>query len=89
MTTDNSGHIPPNPALHHHPGQASHTAASDRRRPYTTPRLEVYGDIQALTLGGSPGMGESGATNRNPLGVKRKPQPPAPHLRRPTDPNRR
>jgi hypothetical protein len=29
------------------------------RRPYTPPRLIVYGDILTFTMGGSPGPGES------------------------------
>ena len=39
-----------------------------RRRPYSSPRLETYGDIRTLTTGGSPGIGDSGsATTRRPL----------------------
>ncbi len=30
------------------------------RRAYTRPRLEVLGDIRDLTLGGTPGVGDSG-----------------------------
>lgn len=30
-----------------------------RRRPYHTPRLERLGDLRSLTLGGSPGAGDS------------------------------
>ena len=30
------------------------------RRPYRAPRLEVLGDVRDLTLGGSPGVGDSG-----------------------------
>jgi hypothetical protein len=29
------------------------------RKRYTTPRLERHGDVRTLTLGGSPGSGES------------------------------
>ncbi len=29
-------------------------------RPYATPRLEALGDIRDITLGGSPGQGDSG-----------------------------
>ena len=29
-------------------------------RPYTSPTLTAYGDVRSLTLGGSPGVGESG-----------------------------
>jgi hypothetical protein len=39
------------------------------RRAYHTPRLEVLGDIRDLTLGGSPGQGDSGQTNFGPLGL--------------------
>ena len=30
------------------------------RRAYVAPRLLAYGDIRAVTLGGSPGTGDSG-----------------------------
>jgi hypothetical protein len=30
-----------------------------QRRPYSTPRFEVLGDVRGLTLGGSPGGGDS------------------------------
>lgn len=39
------------------------TSAGQRqreRKPYSAPRLELYGDIRSLTLGGSPGTGDSG-----------------------------
>jgi hypothetical protein len=38
------------------------------RRPYSTPRLVVFGDVLSLTLGGSPGAGDSGgsSTTREP-----------------------
>lgn len=41
----------------------------DGARPYVTPRLVAYGDLRTLTLGGSPGMGDSGGSvlTRNPL----------------------
>ena len=39
------------------------------RRPYRTPRLETLGDLRSLTLGGSPGMGDSANTAiESPLG---------------------
>ena len=31
------------------------------RRPYQPPRLVRYGDVRDVTLGPSPGVGESGA----------------------------
>lgn len=33
------------------------------RRPYKSPRLIDFGDVRDLTLGGSPGVGDSGAPN--------------------------
>jgi hypothetical protein len=33
------------------------------RRPYTPPILEEYGDVRDLTLGGSPGAGDSTSMN--------------------------
>lgn len=30
------------------------------RRAYVRPRLEVFGDLRDLTLGGTPGSGDSG-----------------------------
>jgi len=30
-----------------------------KRRPYSPPQLEVLGDIRSLTLGPSPGVGDS------------------------------
>lgn len=32
------------------------------RKPYRRPCLIAYGDLRTLTLGGSPGMGDSGST---------------------------
>ena len=40
-----------------------------RRLPYTRPHIEVLGDVRDLTLGGTPGLGDSGdPMNRQPLG---------------------
>jgi|WetSurMetagenome_2_1015567.scaffolds.fasta_scaffold720791_2 hypothetical protein len=36
------------------------------RKPYSTPRLIRYGDVRDVTLGPSPGTGESG----NPLSFR-------------------
>lgn len=36
-------------------------ASTGKRRPYTKPQLEVYGNIRELTHGGSPGTGDSGS----------------------------
>jgi hypothetical protein len=33
------------------------------RKPYVPPRLQLLGDIRDLTMGGSPGVGDSGATS--------------------------
>lgn len=35
------------------------TAVRGRRRAYRAPRLELFGDVRSLTLGGSPGNGDS------------------------------
>lgn len=38
---------------------------AEEKKPYEPPRLEDYGDMRSLTLGGTPGVGESqGATLR-------------------------
>jgi hypothetical protein len=37
------------------------------RRPYASPRLVELGDLRSLTLGGSPGAGDSGTQPRKPL----------------------
>lgn len=39
----------------------------ETRRPYVSPRLVELGDLRSLTLGGSPGFGDSGG------GAPRKP----------------
>lgn len=31
-----------------------------KRSPYHRPELQFFGDVRGLTLGGSPGMGDSG-----------------------------
>jgi hypothetical protein len=31
---------------------------------YQKPKLEVLGDVRSVTLGGSPGLGESGGTKK-------------------------
>ena len=41
-----------------------------RRRAYARPQLEILGDLRNLTLGGTPGVGDSG----NPL-IADPPQP--------------
>jgi len=32
------------------------------RRPYEPPTLTAHGDLRGVTMGGSPGTGDSGAT---------------------------
>jgi hypothetical protein len=54
-TTDEPG-ADPRPA----PPPAGTTGPGARRRPYAPPRLEALGDVRDLTLGGSPGLGDSG-----------------------------
>ncbi len=34
------------------------------RRPYSRPRLTCHGSVRGLTMGGSPGIGESGGNNQ-------------------------
>lgn len=47
------------------------------RRPYVSPRLVDLGDLRSLTLGGSPGAGDSGiGPPRKPLIVGQAPFPP-------------
>lgn len=51
-------------------GPEPHRRDGERcRRPYRPPRLEVLGDVRDLTFGGSPGIGDSGFPNTNPLGT--------------------
>lgn len=47
------------------------------RRPYASPRLVVLGDLRSLTLGGSPGFGDSGGQPRKPLVIGQAPFPPS------------
>ena len=47
------------------------------RRPYVSPRVVDLGDLRSLTLGGSPGAGDSGIGRpRKPLIVEQAPFPP-------------
>ena len=47
------------------------------RRPYVSPRLVELGDLRSLTLGGSPGAGDSGiGSPRKPLVFGEAPIPP-------------
>jgi hypothetical protein len=46
------------------------------RRPYVSPRLVELGDLRSLTLGGSPGAGDSGIGQpRKPLVIGQAPFP--------------
>ena len=48
------------------------------RRPYVSPRLVDLGDLRSLTLGGSPGAGDSGiGAPRKPLVIGEAPFPPS------------
>lgn len=50
---------------------------AEPRRPYVSPRLVELGDLRSLTLGGSPGFGDSGiGSPRKPLVVGEAPIPP-------------
>ena len=57
----------------------SRTSADvESRRPYVSPRLVELGDLRSLTLGGSPGAGDSGIGRpRKPLVVGEAPFPPS------------
>jgi hypothetical protein len=56
----------------------SRTADAGSRRPYESPRLVELGDLRSLTLGGSPGAGDSGVGPRKPLVVgSEAPFPPS------------
>ena len=49
----------------------------ESRRLYVSPRLVELGDLRSLTLGGSPGAGDSGiGAPRTPLIVEQAPFPP-------------
>ncbi len=39
---------------------ASADSAATDRRPYRSPHISFYGDVRALTMGPSEGIGESG-----------------------------
>jgi hypothetical protein len=39
---------------------------SRRRRPYSAPTLTYFGEVRGMTLGASPGVGDSGPLARNP-----------------------
>lgn len=53
------------------------TPADVERRPYVSPRLVELGDLRSLTLGGSPGAGDSGIGRpRKPLVIGEAPFPP-------------
>lgn len=57
--------------------ESSRTADAGSRRPYESPRLVELGDLRSLTLGGSPGAGDSGIGRpRKPLVVGEAPIPP-------------
>jgi len=73
------------------PQHDTETASAAERAhglPYRTPIFEVYGPIQALTLGGSIGAGESGTPTRNPLSFLGLGSNPSTLPTEPTDPSR-
>lgn len=37
-----------------------------RRKPYSPPELDVLGDVRDVTLGGTPGVNDSGFPNTQP-----------------------
>lgn len=41
-------------------------AASSSRRPYRAPRIEALGDVRDVTLGATPGFGDSTPPNTQP-----------------------
>ena len=58
--------IPMETAQHLEAGQAgrlSEMAATASRRTYCTPQLTVFGNLRGITLGGSPGISDSGQNN--------------------------
>lgn len=55
--------------------QISETPAGSDRSRYVTPRLETLGDIRDLTLGGSPGTGDSPGDPANQKSIGAGPQP--------------
>ena len=58
--------------------EPSLTADAGSRRPYESPRLVELGDLRSLTLGGSPGAGDSGFGPKKPLVVgSEAPFPPS------------
>ncbi|ETW98173.1 MAG: hypothetical protein ETSY1_19910 [Candidatus Entotheonella factor] len=92
MTSDQSGQILPEHLTAHDREQNCNRAGPSDRRPYTSPQFDVYGHIRDLTYGGSPGAGESGVPNKNPLVTSdfaptrpKKPSRPG----RPKDPRRK
>lgn len=67
MTRDESGQILPEHLTAHDIEPGCNSDEPRGRRPYTSPKLDVYGHIRDLTHGGAPGAGESGVPNKNPL----------------------
>ena len=47
-------------------GQLSERLESAGRRTYGTPQLTRFGNLRGITLGGSPGAGDSGQQNQDP-----------------------
>ena len=56
----------------------SPSRVAESRRPYVSPCLVDLGDLRSLTLGGSPGSGDSGiGAPRKPLIIGEAPFPPS------------
>lgn len=47
------------------PLQSNPDVQDARREPYSAPRLEALGELRTMTLGPSPGLGESTGGNQN------------------------
>jgi hypothetical protein len=47
------------------PTEISSTTQTLVKKPYEKPGLEILGDLRSVTLGGSPGYGESGGGRRD------------------------
>lgn len=48
------------------PESGSRSEAIPQREPWVQPRLECFGDVRQVTMGGTVGINESGNVNRFP-----------------------
>ena len=61
-STENSrAAFPPNSE-----SRSAATPAAAKREPWVRPRLECFGDVRQVTMGGTVGINESGNPNRFP-----------------------